>query len=147
MAKIPLPERGQPLDVSYIYQLADAFNDMSDSISSNVYNYTTIDTISAGTQNIPTSQARVVAKIVNVANNSIVNAGNEKSFSVTFDTGFKYAPVVTASPVNIGGTQAGQNVTVVLTSITTSGVNGIVRFNASGDLSVSVHLMAAGVPN
>ena len=66
MAKIPLPERGQPLDVSYIYQLADAFNDMSDSISSNVYNYTTIDTISAGTQNIPTSQARLVAKIVNV---------------------------------------------------------------------------------
>jgi hypothetical protein len=147
MAKIPLPERGQPLDVTYIYQLADAFNDLSDSFSSSVYNYTSVDTISAGTQNVPTSQSRIIGKIVSVADNSTVNAGNEKSFSVSFDTGFKYSPVVTASPVNIGGTQAGQNITVVITSITTSGVTGVVRFNASGNLSVSVHVIAIGVPN
>jgi len=29
MAKIPLPELGQPLDVSYIYQLANAINELS----------------------------------------------------------------------------------------------------------------------
>ena len=29
MAKVPLPERGQPLDVTYIYQLADTLNDLS----------------------------------------------------------------------------------------------------------------------
>ena len=28
MAKIPLPQRGQPLDVTYIYQLADTINDL-----------------------------------------------------------------------------------------------------------------------
>ncbi len=45
MAKVPLPERGQPLDVTYIYQLADALNDVSTQVSSATYNYTTVDTI------------------------------------------------------------------------------------------------------
>jgi hypothetical protein len=59
MAKIPLPERGQPLDVTYIYQLAETINDLSTQISSATYKTTSIDTISAGKQNIKTSEARL----------------------------------------------------------------------------------------
>ena len=29
MAKVPLPERGQPLDVTYLYQLIEAVNSVS----------------------------------------------------------------------------------------------------------------------
>jgi hypothetical protein len=50
MAKVPLPERGQPLDLTYIYQLVDTVNDLSTQVSSATYNYTTVDTISAGKQ-------------------------------------------------------------------------------------------------
>jgi hypothetical protein len=147
MAKVPLPERGQPLDVTYIYQLADALNDVSTQVSSATYNYTTVDTISAGKQSIKTSEARVVGGYVEVANNSTVSAGNEKTFSYDFPSDFKYAPIASATAVNIGNTPAGQNVNVILKTVTTSRVEGIVRFGSSGDLSLAVHLIIVGIPN
>jgi hypothetical protein len=147
MAKVPLPERGQPLDVTYIYQLAETINDLATQVSSATYNYTTIDTVSAGKQNVKTSEARVIGGYVEVANNSTVSAGNEKTFSYDFPSDFKYAPIATATAVNIGNTPAGQNVTVILKSVTTSRVEGVVRFGASGDLSLAVNLVIIGIPN
>ena len=84
MAKVPLPERGQPLDVTYIYQLAETINDIATQVSSATYNYTTIDTVSAGKQSVKTSEARVIGGFGEVANNSTVSAGNEKTFSYDF---------------------------------------------------------------
>ncbi len=147
MAKVPLPERGQPLDVTYIYQLAEAVNDLSTQVSSATYNYTTIDTVSAGKQSIKTSEARVVGGYVEVANNSSVTAASEKTFSYDFPSDFKYSPIVSATPLNIGNTPAGQNVTVILKTVTTSRVEGVVRFGASGDLSMAIHLIMIGIPN
>jgi len=147
MAKVPLPERGQPLDLTYIYQLVDTVNDLSTQVSSATYNYTTVDTVSAGKQSIKTSEARVVGGYVEVANNSTVSAGNEKTFSYDFPSDFKYAPIASATAVNIGNTPAGQNVNVILKNVTTSRVEGIVRFGASGDLSLAVHLIIIGIPN
>jgi hypothetical protein len=147
MAKVPLPERGQPLDVTYVYQLANAVNDLSTQVSSATYNYTTVDTISAGKQSIKTSEARMIGGYVEVANNSTVTASSEKTFSYDFPSDFKYQPIVTATAVNIGNTPAGQNVTVILKTVTTSRVEGIVRFGASGDLSLAVNLIIIGIPN
>ena len=147
MAKVPLPERGQPLDVTYIYQLADTINDLSTQVSSGTYNYTTIDTVGAGKQSIKTSEARMIGGYVEVANNSTVSAGNEKTFSYYFPTDFKYQPIATATLVNIGNTPAGQNASVILKTITTSRIEGVVRFGASGDLSIVVNLIVLGIPN
>ena len=147
MAKVPLPERGQPLDVTYIYQLSEAINDIATQVSSATFNYATIDTVSAGKQNIKTADTRVIGGYVEVANNSTVNAGNEKTFEYVFPSDFKYAPIATATAVNIGDTPAGKNVTVILKSVTTSRVEGVVRFGASGDLSLAVHLIVIGFPN
>ena len=147
MAKVPLPERGQPLDVTYIYQLAETINDLATQVSSATYNYTTIDTVSAGKQSVKTSEARVIGGYVEVANNSTVSAGNEKTFSYDFPSDFKYAPIATATAINVGNTPAGQNVTVILKSVTTSRVEGVVRFGASGDLSLNVNIIVVGIPN
>jgi hypothetical protein len=147
MAKVPLPERGQPLDVSYLYQLTNALNQLSDQVSTATYNYTTIDTVSAGKQNIKTSEARMIGGSVTVASNSTVTATTTKPFTYTFPSDYKYTPIVTASPINTGKTSAGENVSVVLTDITRSSVNGLVRFNASGDVSVIVNLIIIGIPN
>lgn len=147
MAKVPLPERGQPLDVTYIYQLAETINDLATQVSSATYNYTTIDTVSAGKQSVKTSEARVIGGYIEVANNSTVSAGNEKTFAYDFPSDFKYAPIATATPINIGNTPAGQNVTVILKSVTTSRVEGVVRFGASGDLSLNVNIIVVGIPN
>ena len=147
MAKLPLPERGQPLDVTYIYQLADTVNNLSTQVSSASYNYTTIDTASAGKQSIKTSDARVIGGIVGVADNSTVSASSEKSFSYDFPSDFKYSPIVSATIINTGNTAAGAATSVILKNPTTSRVEGVVRFGASGNLSVDVHLVIIGIPN
>jgi hypothetical protein len=126
--------------------LANAINDLSTQVSSATYNYTTVET-TAGKQNIKTSEARIIAGYVEVANNSTVTASSEKTFTYDFTSDFKYQPVVTATPVNTGNTPAGQNVTVILKTVTTSRVEGIVRFGASGDLSLAVNLIIIGIPN
>jgi hypothetical protein len=147
MAKIPLPERGQPLDVTYISQLAQAVNELSTAISPSTYKYTSIDTPNAGKQNIKATEARVIGGYVRVVNSGTITAGEEKSFTYSFAGEFKYTPIATATPINTGNTVAGKNVTVVLKSITTSGLEGLVRFNTSGDVSVDVNLIIIGVPN
>jgi hypothetical protein len=147
MAKIPLPERGQPLDVTYIYQLAETINDIATQVSSATYKNSTIDTVSAGKQNLKTSEIQVAGGFVEVANNSTVSAGNERTFAYDFKSDFKFPPIATATAVNVGNTPAGQNVTVILKSVTTSRVEGVVRFGASGDLSLVVNIIAVGISN
>jgi hypothetical protein len=147
MAKIPLPERGQPLDVTYIYELAKTINDLSTEISSAAYNFTSIDNGPSIKENIKTSNARIVGGYVEIFTNSIVNAGNERAFTYSFQNDFKFPPIVTATALNIGNTEAGQNVTVVLQRPTTSKVDGFVRFGASGNVSLAVNLIAVGIPN
>ena len=78
MAKIPLPERGQPLDVTYISQLAQAVNELSTAISPSTYKYTSIDTPNAGKQNIKATEARVIGGYVRVVNSVTITAGEEK---------------------------------------------------------------------
>ena len=147
MATVPLPQRGQPLDVTYIYQLANTINDLSTQISSATYKLTEVDTIGAGKQTIKTSESRLIGGYVEVANNSTVSAGNEKTFSYDFGSDFKFQPIATATAVNTGNTPAGQNVSVILKTVTTSRVEGVVRFGASGDLSLAVNLIVLGIPN
>jgi hypothetical protein len=146
MAKVPLPERGQPLDVTYLYQLVEAVNDLSTQVASKLTNNTVIDTASAGKKDVKTSNARIVGGLVEVANNSTVSAGNEKTFTYDFKD-FKYPPIVSATPVNTGQTPAGQNVNIILKNVTETRVEGVVRFGTSGDLSLSVHLIIIGIPN
>ena len=146
MAKVPLPERGQPLDVTYLYQLAEAVNDLSTQVSSATYNYTSIDTLSAGKQNVKTSDTRIVGSYKEIYNNATVTAGQEKEDFVSFSN-FKYPPVVTATVVNIAGTSAGSDASVILKSISEGRADFVVRFGTSGTTTVGVNVIAIGIPN
>ena len=70
MARVPLPNRGQPLDVGYIYQIADTLNTLSTQVSQSLNKYMTIDTISSGRQDVKSSEMRMVGGYVEVANYS-----------------------------------------------------------------------------
>ena len=147
MSRVPLPERGQPLDLSYIYQLANAVNEMATQLSPTIGRYTSIDTVSAGSQSVRTSDARIVGGYLTVANSSTTSPDGEGSFSYNFSD-FKFAPIVTASPILVGesGTESGKDISVVLTRITNNRVDGIVRFNTVGVASVGVNLLIVGIP-
>ena len=145
MARVPVPERGQPLDLTYIYQLATAVNDLSDQLVTNSYNYLTIDTEYSGKQTVKTAEGKVIGGRVDLATSRTVSAGNEQEFSYNFED-FAYPPIVTATPVNVGNTPAGRNVSVIIKNTDTSSVNGVVRFNAPGEVSLIVNLIIVGVP-
>lgn len=147
MSKIPLPERGQPLDVSYIYQIANTVNELATQIAGAAGRYTSIDTASAGTQNVRTGDSRIVGGYVTVTNNSTTNPDGEGSFSYNF-TDFAYAPIVTATPILIdeSSTESGKDISVVLTKITNNRVEGVVKFKTIGVASVGLNLLMVGIP-
>lgn len=147
MAKVPVPERGQPLDVSYLYQLSQAVNDLSDQLSPVTAKYTTVDTINNGTQSVRTSDSRIVGGFVNIINSASNSAGVEQEFSYQF-TDFAYPPVVTATPkiTDAASTQASKDVSVTITNVTTGGVSGVVKFNTPGVASIGIYLIIVGIP-
>jgi hypothetical protein len=147
MSKVPLPERGQPLDLSYIYQLANSINEIASELSPTVGRYTTVETVSAGRQSIRTSDARIIGGYVFISNNSTTSPDSETTFSYTF-TDFQYAPIVTATPIltSESNTDAGKDVSVILTQVTPGRVDGIVKFNTIGLASVGVNIIAVGIP-
>lgn len=146
MSRIPTPDRGQPIDVSYIYQIVEAVNELSAKSSSSTYKYGSIDT-SDGQQNLLINEAKVVAgeKVIYQTATS-VTADTTTTFSYPFKGQFKYIPVVTATPVLMTGTTAGIEARVVITSVTTTSVDGVVKFSSGGSAALKVNLIAVGIP-
>lgn len=147
MAKIPTPDRGQPLDVSYVYQIVEAVNDLASQISSAKYKYASIDTVNGNESTLLTDTKVVAGERVIYPTLTNVTAESTQAFSYSFKGEYKYPPIVTVTPVLIEGTSSGQDVSVVIQSVTNSSVNGIVRFNTGGSLALKVHIIAVGIPD
>lgn len=146
MAKIPLPDRGQPLDVTYMYQLANAVNDIADSVSTATTKYATIDTRQVGKQTFKIPDIRLYAGYVDVSNTEQVTATQVIEKSVDFGVSFTYPPIVIATIVNNNTQNAGNSATVVVSSTSTTAVSFRVRFDAAGEATVGVNFIAIGVP-
>ena len=147
MAKIPTPDRGQPIDVSYIYQIVEAINELSSQISSARYKYASIDTSNGNESTLLTDTKVVAGEKIIYQTLTNVTAESTQSFSYSFKGEYKYPPIVTVTPVLIEGTSSGQDVSVVIQNVTNSSVNGIVRFNTGGSLALKVHIIAVGIPD
>jgi hypothetical protein len=147
MAKLNLPDRGQPLDVTYIYKMAEAINDIALQVSPTNSKYLTVDAGANGKQNRRISESRILGGYKEIIGGGSVISGQEISFTYDFGVEFKFAPIVTATIVNVTDRPAGKNVSVILKSPSTSKVDGVVRFNTAGDLTVGVNLIVIGIPN
>jgi hypothetical protein len=147
MPVVPLPDRGQPLDVTFIYGLANEINKIADNISTATYNYTTIDIRGIGKRDVKNNNAKFFAGYIDVINNETVTANTSRQFTLNFDSDFKYPPVVIAAAVNTGTSDVGNDVFAVINSVSTSSVTGVVRFNSSGSkVGVAVNIIAIGIP-
>ena len=143
MSNIPIPQPGQPIDQSYIYQIVDTLNSVSTKVSSNFaesrYQSPYV------TQSQRTSEMSFVGgyKVVQtwsqVAEDQIVN------FTYDFGVTFAYPPIVTLTPVLISNTPAGKTVTAVIVSTSNTQVTGSIRFEAKGAAAVGVNIIAIGV--
>lgn len=147
MSKIPTPDRGQPLDVSYIYQIVDAVNDISSQVSSATYKYASIGT-SSGPENVLITDTKVVAGTVDIYSTlTDVTPGLTVDKSFSFSAGeFKYPPIVTATPVLTSQSQSGSNLSVTVKQVTTSRVELSVTFFGTGKAALKLNVIAIGIP-
>jgi hypothetical protein len=146
MPGLPLPDRGQPIDITYMYQIVNEINNISNQISDATTDYTTIYTRSNGPQKIQTKAARIIAGYVDIVTNETVTAGTTKLFTFQYASDFLYPPVAMATVVNTGLSDIGDDVVAIIRTVTTSTVTGIVKFNKSGNVSTTVNIMVIGIP-
>lgn len=148
MAILPVPERGQPLDVTYIYQIVKAINDISNQLgTTSQYKFLTVDTKNDGKQSTRATEARIIGGYVPIGGGSSQTAGAIQPFSYSFSNEFKFPPVVTVTPVNVGDTDPGKDVNVSISGISTSKVEGTVKFNVGGSVAIGLNLIIVGIPN
>jgi hypothetical protein len=147
MARLPIPQQGQPLDLSYIASVATAVNELFEVVNQRGSTSASIDDPTSSIRtSLKASEVKVVGGYKEVLSKTTVNAGRSERFTYDFPMPFKFVPIVSLTPSNIGKTDPGKNVSVVITEITTGRVEGFVNFNASGQVGVGVHIIAIGVP-
>ncbi len=147
MAILPLPQRGQPIDYDYMYQITEAINKVSTQLS--VTNAGNIIDIAPGTprKQVPVGQTIVVAKKHNLNLTTSSAASVDREFEILFDMMFDYPPVVTVTPKRNATSNDSQVDVLVITSITTTGVKGVINTTSTGVLNVELQMIAVGIKN
>lgn len=138
MAAIPLPERGQPLDVNYIYDMASQINNLTNAVTIRSTSSSRINENSDTTSNLKFYAATKTLSTTNASGNTT------ESFFFTYPE-FKFVPVATITIINNSGSTSGDDVTHVLRSVTTTRAEGIVRFGTSGAVNLSVSIIVIGI--
>jgi hypothetical protein len=141
-----LPQQGQPLDLQYISELAQSIIDLNAAVSSKSYSKSLVKNQDGITKNDRTSNASFYATFENVVTNKTIQPGSVEKFNHVFTSSFTTSPVVTVTPVNFGGTTAGQDMSVVITATEPGSVRGWIKFNntTAGDASVGINIIAIG---
>lgn len=145
--RLQLPQQGQPIDVQYLYTIVEAVNSLAESMVSVTHShYTTIDTAEAGRQSVKTSQAMIYGGVTQLVTNEDVVSNTSKTWHVELPPGFKYSPRVTCSVINRGTSSVGNDVVLAITNVSKDRIDGTAKFLSSGVASVSVSVIAVGIP-
>jgi hypothetical protein len=144
MRALPLPDRAQPLSVSYVYTLAEQLNEVISSLASTASTLSTVDN-GISRKDASTENLRFYAKTKTSFKVGSVDANKTDSWSEDFNPPFKTPPVVTATPINNNASSAGNDVTIVIKNVTTGRVDGEIVYHTSGSIDVSINVLAVGV--
>jgi len=145
--KLPVPQRGQPFDISFVYKITESINALWDRMAVNVSTYASLWTRD-GTKERRATEVKIITGKADVSLGASVKANAEREFSYIFNIPFAYPPIVTVSPiVNGTATAANKNAFAVITSVTTNEVKGFLQFEKAGDVAgMSVNVIAIGIP-
>lgn len=147
MSILPLPERGQPLDVTYIYQIVQSINELYTQVAPSKIGYLVVDTERNGPQTTKTSAANVIGGYELVSPSSLQAAGSSLPWSHSFEKEFKYPPIVTATAFNQGISDSGKDVSVTINSVSPSKVEGTIKFTLGGEITMGINIIAVGIAN
>ena len=144
---VRIPNPGQPIDATYMFELASAINKIANQLSTSpTAQILTVDTPTAGRQSIKTSEARIIGGYKEVVSNS-VSANSAVSWTYDFPADFKYPPIATATPISVAGSESGKSVSVMIKTVGQNSITGTVTFAGSGDLTVGINIILIGIPN
>lgn len=149
MPQLQDPQPGQPLDLDYVSTIVKAVNEILAKMATSSSLGNSVVVTGTGPEASKTSDLAFVGGYKEIFGTAqAVTAGTTKDFSLEFPNAvtFKTPPIVTATPYTLNSTDAGRNVTVILKSVTTSKVEGTVMFNANGNVSIGINLIAVGIP-
>lgn len=146
--KLPLPQKGQPFDLAFVYKIVEEINNLWNAVGLRVSSYSSIQTSKGNISSVRSSDVRTVAGFVEVISGAKVAADEEKTFSYPFDRPFKYAPIVTVSIETVGDNKAdsARRASAVLTQVRQDGISGVVKFEVPGTASIRVNIIAVGIP-
>lgn len=139
MAQIELPERGQPLDISYIYRVVEQIRVLSDAIGTafSKIKYRDVSTPS----NVSSTNLVFYAETLKITNGNLSTQTNATS---TFDYSgmFKTTPVVVCSVISLDGVS---NLYAVLEKVTQNNCNvNVFSPSTGGAFSADVSIIAIG---
>lgn len=142
MARVPIPQQGQPLDLSYIATLAQAVNELSEegSALSQGNNFILQGRLSDTPSSFKLYGAQVIAQEVVLISGTSSIAEQTINFS---PYNFSNPPIVTATLVNPSDPLA----TVYVKNITSGSATVIVQFTSSENNSAAVNILAMGLPS
>lgn len=139
MAQIELPDRGQPLDISYLFRIAQEINRVSELVGTSLSKIKYRD--NSTPSQLPTSNLAFYAETQKIVDG---NLSVQSSTQVQFDFSgiFKTTPVVLCSVTSITGVS---NLYTVLGTVTQNGcVANVFSSSTSGAFSADVSIMAIG---
>lgn len=138
---ISLPERGQPLDVNYIYEMANQIYQLQKEVTNTSTNVSRINGIG-----VTNSRVIFYANSITMTYPNVIS-GESREFEAPLQ-GFTTPPLVTATILNTPGatsTNAGDAATLVLTLVSNDTVKGKIRFGTPGPISLIINILAIGI--
>jgi hypothetical protein len=142
MARVPVPQQGQPLDLSYISTLANAVNQLSEEGAALAQGNNFI--LKGRLADTPSSYKLYGAQVI--AQEILFAAGTSDTLEQTVSFSpynFSTPPIVTATLINPSDNKA----ILSLKNITSSSATVIVKFPTSENNKTSVSVMAIGIPS
>lgn len=140
MGILSTPNRGQPLDVDYIAQMATQINQLTTLVGDRSSSFSSINDVS-----VKTSDMKFFAKTVNVFASTNKTDGDVIDYTISYPP-FNGNPIVTASIVSGPSSTIGDDAVVVMKNISSSSCTFRVTFNTGGNLDIFVNVIAIGFP-
>lgn len=140
MGILSIPSRGQPLDITYISQIASQVNKLTTIVGDKISAFSSINDFSK-----KTSDLKIYAKTVNVFSSTNKTDGDVVDYTVNYPA-FNGIPIVTATIISGSSSSIGDNATIVLKTVTSSSATFRVTFYSGGNLDISVNVLAVGFP-
>lgn len=138
MGILATPNRGQPLDVDYVSQIATQVNELTTIVGDRSTSYSNISGAS-----VKTSEVKIFATSVNVTAATTAPDGDVVDVTVSYPS-FRGFPIVTATVVSGASSNIGDDATVVVKNISSQQCTLRVKFNTGGNLNINVNVIAVG---